>query len=401
MSRETADREVAQAASLREDFRKRFGSDACVFRAPGRVNLIGEHTDYNDGFVMPAAIDFSTWVAASSNSQTALRIYSRQYDELVSLNLKTLAGPPTGHWADYVRGVAYGLQNAGVKLCGADLLIDGQVPLGAGLSSSAALELSTATALLSLASSELPALDVVKLCQRAEHDFVGTRCGIMDQFISRFAKAGTALLLDCRSLEYEPVRLPPDVSIMVCNTMVKHALASGDYNLRRQDCEAGVQILRQHAPAIRSLRDVSFDELEAHRASLPERIYRRCRHVVTEIARTRQAADALRHSDLEQLGSLMEQSHESLRVDYEVSCAELDAMVEAAWHCEGVFGTRMTGGGFGGCTVAIVQAGAAGDIREKVAKRYREVTGISPDIYVVNAADGAGQVEIGEHGTAQ
>jgi galactokinase len=365
-----------------------------VFRAPGRVNLIGEHTDYNDGFVMPAAIDFATWVAASANGTDSIRAYSVQYNESVTLTLNALTGPPTGHWSDFLRGVTFGLLDIGPRIVGADLLIDGQVPLGAGLSSSAALEVATATALLGVSDAELAAIDVVKVCQSAEHNFVGTRCGIMDQFISRFGEVGHALLLDCRSLQARLVPIPLDVRIVICNTMVKHQLSGGEYNERRADCEEGVRILQTFFPGIHALRDVTLSQLEEHKASLPVRVYRRCRHVISENARTVEAADALSRGDLHTVGKLMAASHESLRTDYEVSCAELDAMVAAAMRCEGVIGARMTGGGFGGCTVNLVAAEKAAEFREKVADKYRQATGITPAIYVTSAAQAASEVPV-------
>jgi len=383
--------EANQARLLQEAFRERFGGSARVFRAPGRVNLIGEHTDYNDGFVMPVAIDFATWVAAGLNAGNSIRVHSQQYNETVTLSLGALEGAPRGHWSDFVRGVAHGLRHAGQDLVGVDLLIDGQVPLEAGLSSSAALELATATALQAFSHTPLPAIELVRICQSAEHNFAGTRCGIMDQFISQFGEAGHALLLDCRSLEPIAVRFPGDVRIVICNTMVKHQLASGEYNLRRWDCEEGVRILQRSLPNVCALRDVSLADLDAHRTSLPERIYRRCRHVITENARTVQFADALRRGDLFTAGRLMAESHESLRVDYEVSCPELDAMVQAAASSEGIIGARMTGGGFGGCTVNLVRADSVNKFAEQVAAEYFRATSIEPCVYVTTAATGAGE----------
>jgi len=384
--------EANRTDKLREMFREHFGTSARIFRAPGRVNLIGEHTDYNDGFVMPVAIDFATWVAGCANETNSIRAHSRQYNETVTLNLDSLEGPPTGHWSDFVRGVVYGLLQAEQKIVGADLLIDGQVPLGSGLSSSAALELATATALQAISHAQLPAIETVKICQNAEHTFVGARCGIMDQFISQFGQAGHALLLDCRSLEPIAVPIPHGVEIVICNTMVKHELASGEYNRRRADCEEGIRILQNFLPGVRALRDVSLADLEAHRTSFPERIYHRCRHVVTENARTQQFADALTRGDLLTVGRLMAESHESLRADYEVSCPELDAMVQSAAHCEGLIGARMTGGGFGGCTVNLVHADCTEAFAKRVAADYFRATTIEPCVYSTTAAQGAGEV---------
>jgi galactokinase len=382
----------SQLETMTAEFERLFSETPAVYRAPGRVNLIGEHTDYNDGFVMPAAIDFFTWVAIAANSQPVIRAHSVQFHETVTLELAALAGPPTGHWSDFIRGVAAGLIAAGTKLSGCDLLVDGQVPLGSGLSSSAALEVATATALLGISGQKLSQLDLVKICQKAEHNFVGTRCGIMDQFISQFGEAGHALMLDCRSLEFRSLPIPNGVRIVICNSMVKHALAAGEYNRRREDCEGGVEALRAFLPGIRALRDVSLEQLERHRESMPERVYRRCRHVIAENDRVQQAADALTRGDLVRFGVLMNDSHESLRRDYEVSCRELDALVEAARGCNGVYGARMTGGGFGGCTVNLVRADGVDSFRDQVRADYAKTTGLNAEVYVTSAAQGAGEV---------
>ena len=384
----------SQLEKTTAEFRSLFPGEPKVYRAPGRVNLIGEHTDYNDGFVMPAAIDFFTWVAIATNRAPVIRAHSCQFQETVTLELAALAGPPTGHWSDFVRGVASGLIIAGCKLSGCDLIIDGQVPLGSGLSSSAALEVATATALLGVSGAKLSQLEVVRVCQRAEHDFVGTRCGIMDQFISQFGEAGHALMLDCRSLEFRRLPIPRDVRIVICNSMVKHELAAGEYNRRREDCEAGVEALRAFLPGIRALRDVSLVQLEEHRQSMQERVFRRCRHVITEDDRVQRAAEALSRGDLARFGELMNESHESLRNDYEVSCSELDALVEAARHRKGVYGARMTGGGFGGCTVNLVRADEVESFRHQVCAEYAKSTGLKAEVYVTSAAQGAGEVEV-------
>ena len=238
-------------------FREKFGTKAHIFCAPGRVNLIGEHTDYNDGFVMPAAIGFYTWVAAGRRQDRDLRAYSGLYDEKVTLSLDELSGPPRRHWGDFVRGVAATLQEAGHKLAGANLVIHGEVPVGAGLSSSASLEVALALALTRLSGLALSRLELVKLCQRAEHEYVGTRCGIMDQFVASFGAAGHALMLDCRSLGYQLLPMPEDLRLVVCNSMVRHDLASGEYNLRRHDCETGVKLLHAHLPGVKALRDAN------------------------------------------------------------------------------------------------------------------------------------------------
>jgi galactokinase len=377
------------AERLAERFRCSYGTAVRIFRAPGRVNLIGEHTDYNDGFVMPAALGFSTWVAASERPDRALHAHSDQFNETIVLSLDSLAGLPRNHWSDFIRGVARVLQSNGYQLSGANLLIEGQVPIGAGLSSSASIEVATALALLAISRADCPPLDLVKMCQRAEHQYVGTRCGIMDQFVAVFGRAEHALMLDCRSLGYEALAIPSGVRLVICNSMVKHDLAAGEYNRRRADCETGVRILRQHLPGISALRDVTLADLEKNKSELPELVYRRCRHVISENERVLAAAESLKSGDLNQFGHLMYASHRSLRDDYEVSCRELDLLVEIASTCEEVYGSRMTGGGFGGCTISLVRADAAERFQVKIREEYAARTKFFPDIYLCSAAQGA------------
>jgi galactokinase len=382
-----------KVVSLVERFTRLYGTAPLVFRAPGRVNLIGEHTDYNDGFVMPAAIEYYTWVAAAPRKDLVLSVYSEQFGDRVEFSLDELAAPPRKHWSDYVRGVAAVLQAAGHDLRGANLMISGEVPLGAGLSSSAAIEVSTALAISSLSEIDIPALELAKLCQLAEHEYSGTRCGIMDQFISIFGQSERALMLDCRSLQYKLLALPKNVRVVICNTQVRHELAGGEYNRRRTDCEAGVATLREYDSTITALRDVTPEFLDSHKAELPEVVYKRCRHVVSENQRVLAAATALKSGDMRQFGTLMYASHTSLRDDYEVSCSELDLLVEIASGVQGVHGARMTGGGFGGCTVNLVKAEAVSDFSSQISQEYQAKTGTMPPIYVCSAAQGAGQVE--------
>jgi galactokinase len=281
------------------------------------------------------------------------------------------------------------LQAAEHRLRGANFLIHGEVPLGAGLSSSASLEMAVGMALTSLSGISVPRLELVKLCQAAEHDYVGTRCGIMDQFVVGFGTAGHALLLDCRSLDYQLLPIASDVRMIVCNCMVRHELASGEYNRRRKDCETGVKLLGEHLPGIRALRDVALKDLERNNSLLSERVYHRCRHVVTENERVLAATHALQTRDFEQFGELMYRSHASLRDDYEVSCHELDLLVDLATSAHGVYGARMTGGGFGGCTVNLVRAECVDAFQAHIAAAYRKNIGIEPDIYVCEPAQGA------------
>jgi len=370
-------------------FREMFGTEMQIFRAPGRVNLIGEHTDYNDGFVMPAAIGFYTWIAAAKREDRILEAYSDRFDEKVTFCLDALEGPPRKHWSDFIRGVAAMLQGAGHRLSGANLVIHGEVPLGAGLSSSASLEVATALALMGPSGIAMARLELAKLCQAAEHEYVGTRCGIMDQFIASFGVSGNALMLDCRSLQYQLMPVPADLRLVVCNSMVRHEHASGEYNLRRADCETGVKLLAQHLPGIRALRDVGIADLEKYKHALPETIYRRCRHVVSENQRVLDAAKALQSGDAGGIGGLMYASHASLRDDYEVSCKGLDLLVELAASSPGVYGARMTGGGFGGCTVNLVRRESAAAFTAHMSGAYQQATGIAPDIYVCEPAQGA------------
>src|SRR5262245_56230189 len=318
-------------------------SEMAIYRAPGRVNLIGEHTDYNDGFVMPVAIDRYTTVTADVRVDRRLTVRADAFEGLADIDLDRPGDGPAGSWSDYVRGVAAVLERKGQRLRGAQLAIASTVPLGAGLSSSAALEVSTGFALMDLAGHEIDRTALALACQQAEHEFAGTRCGLMDQFIACHGRAGHALLLDTRTLDAVWLPLPSDVQVCVCNTMTRHALASDGYNARRADCEAGVRALAVRMPRIRAHRDVTFSDLETNRDVLPDRVYRRCRHVVTENGRTLSAADALRAGDLARFGVLMGASHASLRDDYEVVTRELDIMVEAAMEVEGTIGARMNG----------------------------------------------------------
>lgn len=364
---------------------------ARVYRAPGRVNLIGEHTDYNDGFVMPAAIDLYTRATICPRNDRTLSIHSENFTDSVAFNLDEPNPRPRGHWSDYVRGVAITLQRAGYSLKGADLAIRSGVPIGAGLSSSAAIEVAVGLAMLENSGIEIDRIELARLCQQAENEFVGMRCGIMDQFISCCGKAGTALMLDCRSLGYRLLPLPENVMLVICNTMVKHELGSSEYNTRRAECEEGVRYFARLLPDVRALRDVSVNDLERFGRDLDRVVLKRCRHVISENARVIEAASALERGDLQAFGKLMAQSHRSLRDDYEVSCAELDTMVDLAAAVEGVHGARMTGGGFGGCTINLVTAESVAAFKSAVAFGYEQATGLAPEIFVCSTADGASQ----------
>ena len=382
-----------KAHELLASFKSRFGTGASVYRAPGRVNLIGEHTDYNEGYVLPAAIGFSCWVAIAPRDDRKLILFSENYGEVHEVGLDELGVRGSGHWADYPLGVAWALQEAGYRLKGANIYIAGDVPLGAGLSSSAAIEVSTGYALLSAANHTIDRAKLALLCRRAENEYVGARVGIMDQFVSCHGRAGHALLIDCRSLEYRTLRIPAKVSLVICNTMVKHKLQAGEYNVRRAECEEAVRKLSAASPTVRSLRDVSLEQLAQNRSLLSETLYRRCRHVISENGRVRKVADLFEQGKTEGLLEPMAASHESLRDDYEVSCRELDVMVEIARRQRGVYGARMTGGGFGGCTINFVDVQHATEFQRRVAAEYESAIGLHPDIHICEASQGAELVE--------
>jgi galactokinase len=351
-------------------------------RAPGRVNLIGEHTDYNDGLVLPIAIDRSVAVAAAPRDDGVVRIYAEQFaarDEW-----KATAPRRTGRreWRDYVRGVAWALLDSGARIGGADMAIDGDLPLGAGLSSSAALELAVAGAFCAASGVEIERRKLALLCQQAENVFVGVQCGIMDQFASALGRAGDALLIDCRSLDVEWVPLRWEdrgLAIVVVDSQVPRRLAETPYNERREECARAAKCL-----GVTSLRDATEPDV----AGLPEPLRRRARHVVRENGRVRKAVDALAGRDPERFGALMYESHESLRDDFEASCPELDLLVDLARRARGVLGSRLTGAGFGGCTVSLVQADALDDFRRDVLAPYRAETGLEAQMMVCQPADG-------------
>ena len=393
-SANTASPEIA--SSVADSFLARFGARPRVFRAPGRVNLIGEHTDYNDGFVLPAAIDLYTWTAIGPRADKRLVVYSQNLGESAEIDLDAASPTPKDHWLDYVHGVAVMLQKAGVVLSGANLTIFSNVPLGSGLSSSAALEVSVAAALLAIANRSLGLAQIAKLCQRAENEFVGARVGIMDQFASCFGSADKAILLDCRSLDYKLLPLPADVAMVICNTMVKHEHSGGEYNDRRAQCEEGMRLLRKFLPSTKALRDVSLVELETHRDDLPLLTYRRCHHVISENERVMQTVEALQSGDMAAVGRCMTESHRSLKEDYEVSSFELDAMVDAARMQPGMIGARMTGGGFGGCTINLVRLDGVENFTRSIGAAYKSATGIVPEIYVSSAGAGVTELTLSE-----
>lgn len=359
--------------------------------APGRVNLIGEHTDYNDGFVLPIAIQYAISVLAAPRADGQVQIYSLDYDSQIQFSLAKKIEKVEDHsWSNYERGVFEAFQRRGFKPAGMDMLISGDVPLGAGLSSSAAVEMATAMAIRELFQFDVSTLELVRLAQEAENQFVGMNCGIMDQFISGMGKAGHALFLDCRSLDYEQVPFPADeYSVVIMNTRVKRELTGSEYNERRSQCEEGVRLLAENISGVTALRDVSVSDFELYAMGLPVKVRDRCRHVVYENQRVESFVQALMDKDSDLMGELLLASHEDLRELYSVSCPELDLMVEIAMGVEGVVGARMTGAGFGGCAIALVEKGGEEVLKAAVLEQYTAKTGITPEIYVSTPSDGA------------
>ncbi|MCC7308125.1 MAG: galactokinase [Acidobacteria bacterium] len=373
-------------ANLEKKFTARYNTGPRTFRAPGRVNLIGEHTDYNDGFVLPAALDFATYAACAPRNDRRVRVATLTLEREFEFSLDDPPNDSFPAWTEYVQGIALILERSGYPLKGADILIDSDVPIGSGLSSSAALEVSIGSAFAGLNGHKVTGMELAKIGQSAEHEFAGVRSGIMDQFAAVFGKAGHALFLDCRSLEYEAVPVG-EAKFIICNTKVKHDLAESEYNKRRLQCEEAAAFFGRP-----SLRDVSAGDLEKRSGDLPELLLKRARHVITENERVVNAVKALRSGDLAAFGNLMNRSHNSLRDDFEVSCRELDIMVEIARRQPGVLGARMTGGGFGGCTINLVEAGFHRDLISKVSSEYLAETGIEPEIYRCEIADGAEEI---------
>ena len=365
-------------------FQRRFaGGPAWLVRSPGRVNLIGEHTDYNDGFVLPMAIDRAIWVAMRPRQDDIVNVLALDFGEEAGFRLAQLEkGGPA--WSEYLKGVAWALSEAGYPLCGWEGVIAGDLPIGAGLSSSAALEMAVAKAFSTAAGWPWDVKEMALLGQKAENQWVGVQCGIMDQMICAGGRAGHAMLLDCRTLAFTHVPLPPDCVVVVLDTGTRRGLMNSAYNERRAQCEKAARIM-----GVPALRDAAPDELERWAGRLDPAVYRRARHVVGENARTLQAAEAMRRGDAPELGRLMNASHISLRDDFEVTGPALDAMVECAWEHPACLGARMTGAGFAGCAIALVTAAGAGDFVEQVAACYRRRTGLEPQAYVCAASAGA------------
>lgn len=378
---------------VREKFEELFHKEPLIILSPGRVNLIGEHTDYNDGFVLPAAIDKKVILALSANGTNQCNVYAHAFDELISFPVEN-ARPAQG-WVNYIMGVVFYLREKGYAVKGFDAVLDSDLPVGAGLSSSAAVEGAAAFGLTTLFGLKPDREELAKIGQLSEHHFVGVMCGIMDQFANLFGKKDHLIRLDCRDLSYAyfPFHFP-EYKIVLCNSMVHHSLASSEYNVRRQQCEEGVAIIKKEFPQIINLRDVTEEMLDKCKGSIDEKIYRRCYYVVSENNRLLNACELLEQHDLKGFGELMYQTHEGLSKDYEVSCEELDFLVSLAKQREEVAGSRMMGGGFGGCTINIVKADkvkAFSDfIIEKYEKKYHKI----PEVYITSIEDGV-KVEAG------
>ena len=376
---------------IREQFLERYKKQPEVFAAPGRINLIGEHTDYNQGFVLPGAVDKKIFVAIAKNNDNVLNVYANQYDQQLSFSLQNIH--PVKGWATYLLGIIFNLQQKNFSITGIDVMIDGNVPLGAGMSSSAAVCSAFGFALNEIFELGLSRMELALLGQKTEHNFAGLQCGIMDQFASLHGKAGYVMKLDCRSLQYEYIPFDfPDYKIVLVNTMVTHSLASSEYNVRRKQCEQGVSILKKYFPKTNSLRDVSPEKLELHKNDLPEVVYKRCSFIVNENERLLQGCEFLKEGNIEEFGKIMFTAHEGLSKWYEVSCKESDFLVEQVKLFDGVVGARQMGGGFGGCTINIVKSDLVDEFSSYIHQRYSKQFDKIPEIYITQIEDGAKRI---------
>lgn len=379
---------MAIVERLRKKFRELYGQEPIVVAAPGRVNLIGEHTDYNEGFVLPGAVDKRMYVAIAAVSEPAITIYANQFKESFTFNPEENLQPVSG-WMNYLLGVTHHIKAAGKTVGGAQVLIDGDIPVGAGMSSSAALCSAYGFALNELFNLGLSRMELAFIGQKTEHTFVGVKCGIMDQFASLHGKKGHVMKLDCRSLEYEYIPFDfPDHKIVLVNSMVTHSLAGSEYNVRRQQCEEGVSIIKKSHPAIKSLRDVKLDMLQQHQHDMSSVVFDRCWYVVTEEERLISGCEALQHGDLDTFGKLMIATHNGLSKQYAVSCTQLDFLAERAGFIEGVVGSRMMGGGFGGCTINIVHTEMVDSFKEKIQQSFEGLFKVTPEVYITQIEDG-------------
>ncbi len=379
-------------SSIVEEFIVRFNTIPRVFKSPGRINLIGEHTDYNEGFVLPAAIDYHMVLAMHPNNLKLFRFYSYDYSEYVEFDISNIQKSKT-LWANYLLGVISQFNKSGKYITGVDCVFGGNIPIGAGLSSSAAIECGFAYGLNELFKTKFMKIDLVKMSQKAENEFAGVMCGIMDQFASVFGKENKVIQLDCRSLEFQyfPFNMP-DYDIILCDTKVKHSLASSEYNKRRNECEKGVDIIKKYEEDVHSLRDVNIAMLNKYKSKFNPIIYKRCKYVIEENSRVLDSCEALQNNKLELLGENMFNTHDGLRFDYEVSCRELDVLVDFAKAQECVIGARMMGGGFGGCTINLVLKSGTEAFIRNITRDYLDKTNKHLGIYKTRISEGTSEI---------
>jgi galactokinase len=380
-------------AAIASTFREAFGTEPLLVRSPGRVNIIGEHTDYNEGFVLPAAIDKAIYVAIGKRDDDTIRLFSREFGQSHTTTLTDVH--PTRGWANYILGVVDQLQKRGYKVGGFNLVFDGDVPIGAGLSSSAAVECATTFALSKLFDLNIDRKEITDIAQKAEHTYAGVRVGIMDMFASVFGKKNHVIKLDCRTLDYEYVPLNMEgVKIVLLNTNVKHSLASSEYNTRRQECEQGVAWIKEHEPDVNSLRDATLEMLDKYVKPKDPTVDKRCRYVVEEIGRLLQGCEDLRNGHLDDLGKKMFLTHDGLSKQYEVSCKELDFLVDAVRNNPAVLGARMMGGGFGGCSINLVREEAIDELIATTTRAYKQGMGMDLTAYIAQVEDGTSEITI-------
>lgn len=380
---------------VHSEFVRSFGEEPRMFRAPARINIIGEHLDYNGGCVVPAAIDLFTWAAMSPRKDPELHIHLCHDGSRHRIALRDLRSDGSGSVVEYLKGVVWAMRSMGIEPLGCNLVIGGNIPLGGGLSSSASLELVVASALLERAGFALERERLALMCHKAEAEFVGVQCGIMDQYAIALGESGHAMVLDCSTRRFELLPLPDDAKFLVVHSGVSRRLPAGGYNSRRDECEVAVELLGRSIPGLRFLAELEPDQVNDSRARLGDTLFRRCRHVVSEGQRVAEATRAMQEDNLELLGALINQSHNSLRDDYEVSCSELDALVEIARGCDAVLGSRMMGGGFGGCTISLVRSGRVTGTLQRIRQEYGKVTGREPWAHVVGTAGPVAALEDG------